>query len=202
LGNNPNFQNPGTVAEEVRFVANNSTGKKMPKWLKFLLIVVPLAGVLLCGGGYVYVTSWPQYIELDVPLPRPSAWRYTEKTVQVQHIGESKFYIWRRKTTLSIGEAFDNQASIIDYFDNWLAENGWERDARGRGCNVYVPERDFLGHKFDGFVRYRRSDSSPYRAGPRVCLIIWPTETDSDYYHVVFLTTNPSPLTALLRDFD
>jgi len=178
--------------------------KDWPKWVKVLTVILFVC-VLICGGGFFYLTGWPQYIELNVPHPGRGDWSYTEKIVQVWADSGNKFYVWRRQTRVSVGccGEFDGWASIIDYFDQWFTKNGWER-AENQGdapCKVYMPESNFLEIGSEGYVVYKPPNSPVHQWVPTVCLAVWPTGSGSGY-HVVLLTANPSPWTVLLEGVD
>ena len=166
---------------------------------------MPLACLLfVCGIIYFYSTSWPQYIELDIPHPGKGNWAFSEKTVQVWADG-AKFFIWRRETRVYGGRSgdFDSWASVIAFFDKWLLEHGWER-AEHQGdtpCNVYMPESDFLEIGMNGYVVYKHLNSTVYQSVPTVCLAAWPIGV-VDGFHIVLLTANPSLWTVFTQGFD
>jgi hypothetical protein len=191
---------------ETNSITDNPTHRELPKRLLFLL-GIPFACFFVCVGIFYYFTSWPQYIELDITHPGYSGWDYTEKTVQVWIDSGDKFFIWRRETRVygDCGGDFDSWALVIDYFDKWFAEHGWER-AENQGdtpCNVYMPESNFLDIGVNGYAVYKHPNSQVYQWVPTVCLAVWPIDSELvEGFHVVLLTANPSPFTVLMGVLD
>jgi hypothetical protein len=156
--------------------------RRLPKWL-----VILFGCLVLCSGLYYAIAIQPHYIELDIPPPEGREWHYTQKATQVWPPWNDTYFNWRRETS-----TYDTgRESIIAYFDEWLADNNWDR-IESTTCRV-MPEADFLEDGEYHTITYRRPNSEYDLEPSSVCLGVWPIEGGgSDNFNVVLMTEAPS----------
>jgi hypothetical protein len=175
---------------------------RLTKWL-YLLLGIALACVFVCGGIYLWLER-PHYLIEDIPLPDSHLWSTTETIVQKWEGDGSSFFIWRREAMLfqRCGQTCQpwTWQAVIDYFDHQLSARGWERVEHqpDTPCNVFLAESNFLDEGSNGYVVYKHPNSPVYHWTPTICLAVWPSGADNPRdFHIVFLTAQPSSLTAI-----
>jgi hypothetical protein len=110
-----------------------------------------------------------------------------------------RYYLWRKQGATSNSKEENSWESVIEYFDDWLAKDGWVRfDGLEYfdPCRSHLPEANFLPQGVNGYVAYRRPESVVFRSEPTVCLAAW-NPLLSNHYKIVLITINPSLLTGL-----
>jgi hypothetical protein len=181
-----------------------SISKHLPRWFR-LLLGIPMAFLLICGGGYYWLER-PHYITEDISPPGRHSWYTTEKIVQQWEDNGHRFFILRREADVFSccegGNEYPTWQTIVAYFDQQLAARGWQR-AKSDSCRLYLAESAFLKNGTDGYLAYEHPGSDPDQFEPNICLAVWqdPLETTT-HYHVVFVTGQPSFFTDLANSFD
>lgn len=172
-------------------------------------LLVILMAILICISAYKIV-ELPRYITLAIPSPLSylphGGWSYTSFTTQLWSESDSRYFIWRSETdAYSKGRdslhGFESWDSVVNYFNSWLVEQGWVvyESLQHYPCRLFLPESKFLPAGNNGFITYRQPETTHYSEEPTICLAVWPVfqEGKVHSYHIVIVTSNPSPLTII-----
>ena len=144
-----------------------------------------------------YLDNQPEYIEVSIDFLREKDWSYAEHSTRIWDDGP-KYFVWRRKTTVykSWPDNFDGQEAVVKFIETQLMDSGWKRIffSGYTPCDSVLPESTFL-ERGSTYIEYKQEDWVAFEpATPTLCLAVWPTENYHGF-HVVIMTSNPSPLT-------
>jgi hypothetical protein len=174
------------------------------------IITIPVALCLVLIAVVFFLEITPTFVKLPIDPPNKKAdpiegWNDTTfSTFQ----GQSRAYIWRREATNTYGETPDAASweSIIEYFDERMANSGWSRSNSFTPCRVFLPEASFLPENSpNGYVYYRRKNyiqSQDSYGGDFVCLAVWSIGKQSpqpEAFEIVLVTVHPSVLSELIE---
>ena len=180
---------------------DETTRKKLRSIM--LILSVLLGCGLLCFVSYK-VVEVPRYIVLSVsPVIDKLVniyWYFTEYTIEeYEESGYSeRHFVWQKRGYRSGDFGSDTWTFAIEYFDKWLAQEGWKQYKYLEYFDPCrnLPESNFLPKGKDGYVAYRQPNTVMYREERTICLAIWPNDSYMPgYYEIVLTTINPSFIT-------
>jgi len=175
--------------------------RRIPKTVKWLLAIP-----LICGG-ICYATYWlielrPQYVELNPPIIDDSQLSYSGHRSVVNTQWGDRYYVWRTETSCIKSKCGD-RTDIINWFEQWLAQEGWAPDAiNSNRCATVIPEVRFLNEGKNGYMVYHPADTEGWNFGASICLAVYSTSSDGRWWTIVIGTINPSPFTQWGDEFD
>jgi hypothetical protein len=174
---------------------NPKTKYSIPRWV-ILLIGLPFICASIVGISYWFIELRPQHLELNFPL-MPGMSKSNVSEYGVWMLNRERDYLWRQTAICSPIQC-SNWNTIIAHFDDWLIHEGWERIGFGNPCYSIMPEARFLEmNKIDGYVAYQLDETD--NLNPAICIAAWP---DEEYYEIVVMTRNSSPITQLYNSWD
>jgi hypothetical protein len=167
------------------------------RWLVLLLALPVLCMAVLYGSFWMFELR-PQYLEFDIQPPDYDEWIPVEHAFQEWET--SRFSIVRREGYC--GDCGDWN-DIIKHFDRQFEKYSWVREGNGienTPCNLHLPEAEFIPEdQPNGYVVYAEARTgffSGYATVPVACLAVWETSVP-DFYKIVLVVANPSPITAM-----
>jgi hypothetical protein len=174
-----------------------TTRYKIPKKIFLFLLSIPLVCYGLLWGVYWFIELRPQYLELQLPPHEYMLWGgYTERSTLIWEDNGDRYYLWRQEAICSKSQC-GNWNDVFDYFNKWLEPQGWTPFSFGNPCTIVIPEVEFL-ERGDDFIIYQPSDIEGVNYSASVCLAIYLSHDNDNYWQIVIGTINPSPITQFL----
>jgi hypothetical protein len=180
--------------------------------IKFFLIFGSILGFFALS--LFLIESIPQYIDSEIPFLKksesgnPIKWDINSTYSNVV-MADLKFFVHRQEAYVPYDEllGITNTQSILNYFDDKLAQVGWVRTDQSVDCGEFLPELFVLADSgLDSEnVHYLRKEDAKlgnYDSNGYICLSIWKgKQITPRVWYVTFVTVNPTFLTSWLMTF-
>lgn len=150
---------------------------------------------------YWLIALRPQYVELNPPLLEPMfGLDYTERSI-VNWKGGGTYYLWRQEASCRKSEC-GSRDEILDFYNVWLEVEGWTHRIIDGGCSIILPEIQLLDDDVGIYEVYRPSHIKEWNSPPSLCLTVYTSSDDANYWHIVIGTSNPSFITRIYQGLD